>query len=113
MSNDRDLCGSKIIIMQQTDIPNHYIPLYSLFQKCLVLIVPKYLLQHIAPCSYGIEATHSCALIGLHIVSHVKIERYKGSPNVDIYLYNHPEHCIFDITAPCFVEYDNRAEIPC
>ena len=33
MSNDRDLCGSKIIIMQQTDIPIHYIPLYSLFQK--------------------------------------------------------------------------------
>ena len=46
MSNDRDLCGSKIIIMQQTDIHIHYIPLYSLFQKCLVLIVPKYLLQH-------------------------------------------------------------------
>ncbi len=43
-------------------------------------------------------------------LSYVKIERYNAARNEDI--YNHPEHCIFDITTPCFVEYDNRAEIP-
>ncbi len=116
MLNDMDLCGLKNILMQQTDIPIHYIPHNSLFQKWLVLIVPKYLLQHhccLLVWNWGHTFMFMCTLIGLHIlVSHVKIERYKAAPNVDIYLHNYPEHCIFDITAPCFVEYDNRAIIP-